>query len=113
MINNTFILLLKNLVLLLASLKFEQIVKRNENGRLTLSELEKAINEYPGKITIPPDSAYGNTYVYDVYNRKSEARKIEFDLWYDDEESDLTLSADIHKNDDGKYIIMIDDIHVL
>ena len=106
-------LLLKNLVLMIVSSKFTEIVARGENGRLSASEIEGAIKDYPGAITIPPESAYDSAYVYDVYDNNTQAQKIEFDLWYDDEASDLTLSVDVHKDEKGEFVIMIDDIHVL
>ena len=83
------------------------------NKRLSASEIEGAIKDYPGAITIPPESAYDSAYVYDVYDNNTQAQKIEFDLWYDDEASDLTLSVDVHKDEKGEFVIMIDDIHVL
>lgn len=106
-------LLIKNLVELLVNSKFAEIVTRNENGRLSEDEIKVAINDYPGSITLPPDSAYDTVCVYDVYDESTEARKVEFDLWYDEEISDLTLSADIHKSESGEFVITIDDIHVL
>lgn len=111
--NDTIKNLLKSLVALLASSRFAEIVARNENGRLSQAEIETAIKDYPGAITLPPESAYESTCVYDVYDERAEARKIEFDLWYDDEVSDLTLSADVRKNESGELVISIDDIHVL
>ncbi|MPY26900.1 hypothetical protein [Shewanella sp. YLB-07] len=111
--NVTIKLLLENLVMLLVNSKFAEIVARNENGRLSQAEIEEVLNDYPGSITLPPDTAYDTACVYDVYDEHTEARKVEFDLWYGDEVSDLTLSADIHKNDRGGFVISIDDIHVL
>lgn len=105
--------LLKNLVTLLAHSQFTEIVARNENGRLSRIEIETALKNYPGVMTLPPEQAYESVFVYDVYDVKTEARKIEFDLWFDDEVSDLTLSADIRKNEVGIFVIIIDDIHVL
>ncbi|ODC02567.1 hypothetical protein BFW38_02400 [Terasakiispira papahanaumokuakeensis] len=111
--NSEIKLLLKNLVLLIVGSRYAEIVNRGENGRLSASEMEDAINDYPGVITIPPDTAYDTAYVYDIYDNNTEARKIEFDLWYDDEVSDLTLSVDVHKDEKGDFVITIDDIHVL
>lgn len=105
--------LLKSLVALLVNSKFSEIVDQNENGRLSLTDIETALKDYPGTITLPPESAYDAACVYDMYDEKTEARQIEFDLWYDDEVSDLTLSVDVRKNDSGEFVISIDDIHVL
>ncbi|ENJ5959775.1 TPA: hypothetical protein ACN315_000599 [Vibrio parahaemolyticus] len=105
--------LLENLVELLVNSRFTEIVARNENGLLSASEIKGALEDYPGTITLPPESAYSSACVYDVYDEIAEARQVEFDLWYDDKASDLTLSADIRKDDSGKFVITIEDIHVL
>lgn len=111
--NDTIKQLLKNLVLLIVGAKFSEIVAREENGRLSARDIEEAIKDYPGAISVPPESAYDDAYIYDVYDADTEARKIEFDLWYDNESSDLTISVDVHKNRNGEFVISIDDIHVL
>ncbi|MBU6952489.1 hypothetical protein [Hahella sp. HN01] len=105
--------LLESLVVLLVNSKFSEIVARNENGRLSQSEIEAALREYPGLISLPPESAYSSVCVYDIYDDVTEARRIEFDLWYDGEVSDLNLSAEIKKNSSGELVITIEDIHVL
>jgi hypothetical protein len=105
--------LLQNLVYLLVNSKFAEIEARQENGRLSAGDIKKTLEDYPGAISFPPDSAYDSAYIYDVYDQTTEARKIEFDLWYDNTVSDLTLSADVHKDATGKFKISIDDIHVL
>ncbi|ABC29088.1 hypothetical protein HCH_02262 [Hahella chejuensis KCTC 2396] len=105
--------LLESLVMLLVNSKFSEIVARNENGRLSQSEIEAALSDYPGVISLPPESTYSSAYIYDIYDDVTEARRIEFDLWYDGEVSDLTLSAEIKKNSSGKLVITIDDIHIL
>lgn len=111
--NDTIKLLIKNLIILLVNSKFDEIVERNENGRLSCVDIGNAINDYPGVISLPPDSAYDAACIYGVYDEEIEARKIEFDLWYDGQPSDLTLSADVRKNVHGNFVISIDDIHVM
>lgn len=105
--------LLKSLVTLLVDSKYAEVVAQNRNGRLSESEIEEALKDYPGNITLPPDSAYDRVIIYDIYDKSIDARKIEFDLWYDGEASDLTLSADVHRGKSGEFEISIDDIHVL
>jgi len=112
-LNSEIKVLLQNLVFLLVSSKYSEIVGRGENGRLSVDEIETAINDYPGKLTAPPNEAYDSAFVYEVYDKTSEARKVEFDLWYDNEPSDLTLSVDVHKDSNGVLTVSIDDIHVL
>ena len=110
---NTIKDLLKNLVILLVMSKYKEIIKNKENGRLTEEEIKTAINSYPGVISLPPDSAYNSINIYAIYDDKTQARNIEFDLWYDNKVSDLTLEAVVYKTESGKFCIAIDDIHVL
>jgi hypothetical protein len=103
----------KNLVILLVNHNFSSIEKNGFLGRLTKEEVETAISEYPGKISMPPDDAYQDIVVYDIYDKNNEARKVEFDLWYDGEVSDLTLSLNISKGERDELTVEIDDIHIL
>jgi hypothetical protein len=104
---------LKELIHYLCRGETSTIIINKMNGRLSENEIIQAIADYPGTITLPPDDSYLNAYVYDVYDPLTSARKVEFDLWYDNNISDLTLSADVHKNENGEYQITIEDIHVL
>ena len=77
------------------------------NKRLSINDMKRAINEYKGIINLPPLIAYDKFYDYD--NEYSEENFIEFNLWFDGEESDLTLSVTIYEK--GGY--SIEDIRVL
>lgn len=105
--------LLKALVKRLVDSNYGEIIARNENGRLTEAEIRKAIKDYPGVLSLPPDSAYDATYIYDIYDERKQARQIEFDLWYDGKPSDLTLSAEVCLVSKSKFGIFLSDIHVL
>lgn len=105
--------LLRALVERLSKNEVDEIVRLGQNGALSKDEIEGAINDYPGAIAPPPAEAYDNIVEYDIYDMCSGARKVEFDLWYDGEESDLTLLVDISRSCNGGYVIRIDDIHVL
>ena len=111
--NNAIKDLIKNIVTLMVDSKFDEIVSRNENGRLSAVDIENVLRDYPGNISQPPESAYDNFNVYEIYDLTKGARKVEFDLWYDNTRSDLTLSADICEDLNGNLTISIDDIHVL
>ena len=103
----------KKLVSLLVSGEIQEITRRGMNGRLTANEIATAISEYPGVLSNPPDEAYDEIQLYDVYDEVTGSRKAEFELWYDDDVSDLTLSMDIRGDQDNTYRVSIDDIHVL
>lgn len=106
--------ILKRLVTDIVNSRYSEIENRGENGRLSKRDIEHAIEDYPGCISQPPDAAYDDIYVYDIYDNKNQARKVEFDLWFDNVRSDLTLSVDVHIDQRSmKLAISIDDIHVL
>lgn len=72
--------------------KFEEI-SNNYIGRLSREQIEESINDYPGTITDPSKNAYKELDIVKVDNE--EYYMVDFDLWFDDEESDLTLSLGI------------------
>lgn len=111
--NQEIVSVIKRLVESLVANDIDGLVRRGENGRLSKEEIINALQDYPGEISLPPDEAYSNAIEYAIYDKKLEARKVEFDLWFDGYESDLTLSADVRKGDSGNFVISIDDIHVL
>ncbi len=104
---------LKQLVALMVKGEIQHVVALSQNGRLSAGEIALAISDYPGTISMPPDAAFDDFCMYGVYEAKTEARKIEFDLWYDGKASDLTLSVDVSKGERGGLTMTIDDIHVL
>lgn len=105
--------LLKELVGRLALNKIDLIMKDGQNGRLSEEEIKDVIDGYPGMISLPPENAYSDMVVFDVNNAYPNSRMGEFDLWFDSEESDLTLSFEVRKDEGGCMFIQIDDIHVL
>jgi len=111
--NHEIVSVLKRLVERLVANDIDGLVRQGENGRLSMEEIVNTLQDYPGKISLPPDEAYSNAVEYAIYDKKLEARKVEFDLWFDGDVSDLTLSADVRRGDFGNLVISIDDIHVL
>lgn len=105
--NNQIRNLLKGLVESLVKGQFEEIYQKDQNKRLSSAEIENAITAYPGVHTLPPDDAFDN---YDTYGNEDEDENyIEFNLWFDNKESDLTISLTVfHINE-----YSIEDIHVL
>lgn len=93
--------------------RFSTIATDGRIGRLTIDELENAIVDYPGVISSAPEKAFVNFYTCRVTVAVIETWAIDFDLWYNGKESDLTLSATLEMNGDGNYNIQIDNIHTL
>ena len=72
-------------------------------------DIQLAVDEYPGKISLPPDKEYDSI---DIYTISDKEIAIDFDLWYDNEKSELTLSCNL-KEIDGKIEYTIEGIHIL
>ncbi|EBN5355226.1 hypothetical protein H9J87_000891 [Escherichia coli] len=105
--------LVKKMVEKLVNGDFDSLVLRGENGRLSVEEIKTAITDFSGLITLPPIQAYDSIEVYDVYDASCGARKVDFDLWFDNEKSDLTVSMEVRMDGLGKLGLIIEDIHFL
>lgn len=99
--------ILKKVVEYLATGNYSVVFQNDKNKRLPIVEIETALKEYKGAISFPPDNAFDNFYDYNAEN--DEENFIEFNLWFDNQESDLTLSITVYET--GDY--SIEDIHVL
>lgn len=85
------------------------IYEEDNRKLLTADLIEEAIIEYPGNITMPPENAFDSI---DIYRISTNEVAIDFDLWYDNKKSDLTLSARLLKVDSiNQY--SIEGIHIL
>ncbi len=80
------------------------------NGRLSVEEICLAIQDYPGTMTLPPASAYDRAHIYMA--NADGWQNVEFELWYEGRESDLTLSIRVRDSVKGPQL-QIQDIHVL
>lgn len=99
--------ILKDVIKKITMKDYNTVFENDKNKRLTIAEIETAIKEYKGNITYPPSGAFDNFYDYGSENDKENF--IEFNLWFDFKESDLTLSITIYESEEYS----IDDIHVL
>lgn len=64
-----------------------------DKDRLRAKWMEDEIKDYPGQITLPPDSAYQNIEVYP--RDDGSGYGLDFALWFDDEKSDLEIRVDV------------------
>ncbi|MFD4704136.1 hypothetical protein ACFWM3_04625 [Gottfriedia sp. NPDC058432] len=103
-------LLLKETVFDLVNKDFVKISSKLIK-ELAIEDIKEELN-YWGTLTIPPDLAYKNIN-YIEYNY-GEGYAMEFDLWIDNEESDLTLSCEaIIDQSDNVLSFSITNLHVL
>jgi hypothetical protein len=99
--------ILKFLVQKLSEQDYETVYRLDKEKRLPVQEIKTAIEDYPGKITNPPEDAYLNFNVY--CEEEDDHNPVEFDLWYDEYPSDLTLSVTIYRTCE----FSIEDIRIL
>ncbi|PLR77521.1 hypothetical protein CU633_09990 [Bacillus sp. V3-13] len=107
---STIIALLKPLVNSLVKGEYEFIQQSGRSGLYTAGELKDLIDDYGGKLTIPPEEDYENINIIAIDNEPEYV--VEYELWVNGEKSDLTLSCTIHIKEDEKNIV-IENIHVL
>jgi len=82
-------------------------------GRLSAAEIETAIRDYGGNITPIPDDILEQLEVIPLENTENPTWFIDLDLWINSKQSDLTLSMEVVRDNTGKLIANILDLHVL
>ncbi|MCF6137722.1 DUF7668 domain-containing protein [Pseudalkalibacillus berkeleyi] len=102
--------MLKNIVIDLANNDFESIKERLGKD-IQLDDIKEELS-YWDSLTIPPERAFENVEFYEYEDGSGFA--LEFELWIDDEESDLTLACEaiIDKNN-NVLSFTIENLHTL
>ena len=81
-------------------------------NKLSNEEVEKAIKSYGGSVTERPDDTLSDLQLIKIEGNDFETYYVDYDLYIDGNQSDLTLSLLI-TNQSGNYITSIEDLHVL
>lgn len=103
--------LLKETVSELVRGDFNKIQERLQED-LTIDDLKDEM-AYWGSLTIPPDTAYEKGINFIKY-KDGSGYALEFELWVDYKQSDLTLSCSGLFNEDKEvYSFTIENLHVL
>jgi hypothetical protein len=102
--------LLKKTIVELVNSDFESIKKKLVND-IQLEDIKEELS-YWDSLTIPPESAYEKVEFYEYDDGSGFA--LEFELWIDNEESDLTISCEaiIDKNN-NVLSFKIENLHTL
>jgi hypothetical protein len=104
--------MLENLVSDLLRGDYKRLAVDGRIGRLTMRELQKALADFPGRLSVPPRTALEGAHYYPAKGSGPAEGIVELDLWYDDKPSDLTLTAQFEtKGNEVKIRIL--DVHVL
>lgn len=81
--------------------------------RLSAEAIKRAVNDYGGVLTRPPDTAFDRLDAIQVQGSAPPRWSIRFDLWTEEEgQSDLTLEMTVEEGPQGPKIAL-DDIHIL
>ena len=107
---------LKVLVHQLVEDNIENIVSSGFS-EITEAEIREELRYYPGKMTLPPNEAYqnweGEIDIYEVEYKSPPNYEGTFSLYYDGEQSDLTLKFNIYVENDNGILIKIRDLDVM
>jgi hypothetical protein len=95
----------------------ENLVNKNYNAiyeddylqEMPASQMEEIILDYGGVFTLPPLISFDKFIIYTISENELT---IDFDLWCDNEKSDLTLICRF-KDFDNKIRYTIEDMHIL
>jgi hypothetical protein len=88
----TLIPVVKEVVRNLVDKKYEYLVEHDALKLLTPELLKIAAEDYPGTMTMPPDSAFEEM---DIFGNTDQWKRIDLFLWFDGEKSDLALMCKI------------------
>lgn len=106
-----YIEIVQKIVLFLHNKDYVGVLKEDYLKRVSPEGLKQAIEEYGGNVTIPPEYSYEKMDVYQVTGKKEV--RIDFNLWIDGIESDLTLIVSIVNTDSSNPMYCIDDLRIL
>lgn len=105
-------LLLKEIVRKLVQGEYRELEQSQFQGGCLDEEIRYGMVEYPGKPTMPPDEAFEKRYVLSVRPDYFPEWAVDFNLWYDGEESDNTLQLAV-LDVNGRLEFQIRGIHVM
>lgn len=84
----------------LVNKEYEEIYRKDIKKINSPETIKENIEEYPGILTMPRLEDLLN---FDIYFINDDEVKVEFTLWYDNEESDLSIILNIYYFQGGKY----------
>ena len=102
------------LTLISENLLHPELLQITQTGRGGLPIIEKTIERYPGIMTMPPEEQFGHVSFYEIQDSSSSAHvtQIVFDLWFDEQASDLSaIFETVPSRPDHGF--RLSDVHVL
>lgn len=102
--------IIKKVLKLLLDSDYQKVYKLDSRKLLSAEEIQKAVEDYTGKLTLPPPNIIKEVYIYETEDHNEVY--VDIELWYEGEESDVTLSMSII-NKNNEYDFSIENIHIL
>ena len=87
---------LQNLIKLLVDKNYKVLQTNGILGDLEASDIQEVIDSYPGALTNPPDKEYYNFHRYDYGDNGCY---VEFNLFFDNKKSDLSLCLEMSQKE--------------
>ena len=101
---------IRSLVKKLVEHKYEEIYHQDHDKAISVLEIQEAIDSYGQILSMPPDDAFDEI---DIYETKDPSKvTVDFDLWFNNEKSDLTLSCIVYSAGQERSY-SIENIHML
>jgi hypothetical protein len=113
LVESMIVEILKRLIFDLVNEDYNSIFDDGRNGKLTREEIIRALDEYGGKLTCPQNDAYLSDSLNIIEIKNNEIYHVEFELWIDNERSDLSLICKVIFKGKDVMELTIEDIHVL
>ena len=93
---------------------YESISCEAGRSRLSKTEIENALKPYSGMVTFAPEYILNSLEAIAVGEDDSGKLAVDFDLWIDGRQSDLTLSMSLHQQPSNREVeVFIEDLHTL
>jgi hypothetical protein len=93
----------------IADKRFDLLYRDDYKQEVPEDALRKAVEEYGDNFTRPPDEAFDKMTIYTIFG---DHVAVDVRLWYEDERSDLTVSATLRVID-GELRYTIENIRIL
>jgi hypothetical protein len=92
--------------------KYTKLLEENKLHNFSIEDIVNVIELYGGDISLPPSSSYSKAVVYECNTEFQEEKLIEYNLWFEGKESDLTLIVRfVMKN--SQIVACIEDLRVM
>lgn len=100
-------------ITLLVAGNYAELEALTHGVRLSAKEIATTVSDYGRKLTLPPESGFGQMNAVEVKNAQPNKWSIAMPLWTQEEgRSDLTMEMTIIEKANG-FAIELDDLHVL